>query len=100
MKKTLSLVLLLLITGCSKEYYCDNGDTLKGTTCVTKNTTPPQVQYYCSKSGYHLSEDRCISDFGGYYAISIMADKKYYCTSGYLKGNYCIIETTYNAYER
>ena len=100
-----SVFLIIVVTGCggsiAKEYYCDNGDTLKGTSCVKQNTTPAQVQYNCNGKGNysHLEGNRCV-----YYAIygtfSVAANETYYCSSGYLDGSSCIIESTYNAYER
>lgn len=102
MKKVLfvSIITLLFVTGCEKEYYCDSGDTLKGTSCITQKKTPAQVEYYCSISSYSLVGNKCEKSYGMAGKISIAADTRYYCTSGYLQGSSCIIETTYNAYVR
>ena len=93
-------IVLLLITGCSKSYYCDSGDTLKGSTCITERTTPAQIEYYCTVSQYYLEGTRCVRDFGMAGKLYLNTSQRYYCTSGYLSGTQCIIESTYNAYER
>lgn len=101
LKLNIIIICLILITGCiSKEYYCDSGDILKGTSCISQNETPAQIEYYCSDLQYHLSGNKCYRNFGSAGTLSIRADERYYCTSGYLKGHKCIIETTYNAYIR
>ena len=93
-------ILLILTTGCSKEYYCDDGDILKGTSCISERKTPAQIEYYCSMSQYYLNGDKCVRNFGSAGSLYVNANKRYYCTSGYLSGTVCIIETSYNAYER
>lgn len=104
MKKILSLiciiVLSMIITGCGeKEYYCDNGDTLKGTSCISKNTSPATPVYTCrDQASTYLVGDQCC-----YRSSNICLNAKvdsYTCSSGYLEGNSCITETTYNAYVR
>ena len=102
MKKCLFLIVLILFltSGCNKEYYCDNGDTLKGTTCITKKTTPAQIEYYCTMKQAYLIGNRCLIYYGSYANYSVDAQARYYCTDGYLSGSSCIIESTYNAYER
>lgn len=104
MKKILKLsciiILLILITGCGeKEYYCHNGDTLKGTSCVSKNYSPASPVYTCRyQAGTYLVGDQCC-----YRSSNICLYAKvdsYICSSGYLDGDKCITETTYNAYVR
>ena len=102
MKKILSLsciiVLFMIIAGCGeKEYYCDNGDTLKGTSCVSKNSSPASPMYTCRyQAGTYLVGDQCC-----YHSSNICLNAKvdsYTCSSGYLEGNKCVTETVYNAY--
>ena len=55
MKKIcLALIVLFLCTACTgvlkKEYYCDSGDELKGTSCIKKNRTPATPKYACPQS--------------------------------------------------
>ena len=101
MKKVIILFWgFLLLMGCSiihqKEYYCDEDDELKGTTCIKKHVTNAQEQYYCDGHTYtRLDGNRCCSQY-----FCVAANVRYYCSNGYQYGSDCIIETTYNAYER
>lgn len=104
MKKVLFVYgLVLMLSGCGeKEYYCESGDQLKGSSCVSTQKTPAQVQYYCEGYFGLVDGNRCYAQsFNGNKTYSpVPAKEKYYCTSGYLQGTNCIIETTYNAGER
>lgn len=96
MKKVILFLLLFLLTGCGFQKMCDEGDTLKGNSCVQKHISDAQVEYTCLND-YYLKDGRCYhSNFPNGYTRK--PTKKYYCTSGYLKNDKCIVETTYDAY--
>lgn len=102
MKKILLLIIIMFCTACSigeKTYYCDDGDELKGTTCIKKNSTPAISNYTCKRHpGTYLNGNQCVSY--SFSSIAFNADvDSYTCYSGYLDGDECIIETSYNAYE-
>lgn len=105
MKKILNLsfvvVISFLITGCGEnEYFCDDGDILKGTSCITKRQSNAQIEYYCDSYFNILEGTRCtVRNFDGTMSsVNVPAKQRYTCSSGYLEGRKCIIETTYNAY--
>lgn len=102
MKKIIILFLLgLSLCGCKNEYYCENGDILRGNICIIQRTTPAQVVYSCeNKDGYILKNDKCCNASPLHSSYCIEADKSYLCSSGYLSGSNCIIETTYDALKK
>ncbi len=79
--------------------HCDEGDILKGNTCIVKHSTPAQVVYDCSgHPSYIVKGDKCCHASPLYSSNCLPADKSYTCLEGYLEDDECIIETTYPAY--
>ena len=98
-KKLILLILMeIILTGCSAEYYCYDNDILKNKTCIMQHTTPATISYDCSnysRNDFILKGDKCCAQNSNMFCHP--AAKKYTCPSGYLDGTNCIIETTYDA---
>ena len=101
MKKVLIMLigicLSLSLSGCGFQKMCDDGDILKGKTCIQEHISDAQVEYQCL-FGYYLKNGRCYHNILDYTGVTMTPQKKYYCSSGYLRDNKCVVETTYDAY--
>lgn len=79
--------------------HCDEGDILKGNTCIVRHSTPAQITYDCSnytRNDFILRGDKCCAQNSNIFCYP--AAQKYNCPSGFLEDDECIIETTYPAY--
>ena len=76
-KSVLLLIMVLGISGCSKVYYCNEGETLDKDKC--KSLIEAKFKYYCAEGTGELEKDKCVNG-----DIISEALKEYYCEKGSL----------------
>lgn len=95
LKLVLVFFFMICLSGCGFVKVCNEGDKKKGNTCIEEHLSEPLSQLTCP-SGMHLKEDgRC------YNILDVkmgFPSTTHYCTTGYLRDDKCVVETTYDAY--
>lgn len=89
------LIVLIVVLVNNAQLQCEDGDELRGKSCITENSFKATPIYKCSISQQTLIGDKCCSSDGR--CLDARVDY-YTCSSGYLEGHSCIVETVYEPY--
>lgn len=77
MKKSILILIVLVVSGCSKVYYCNEGEILDKDKC--KSLIEAKFKYYCAEGTGELKKDKCVNG-----EVTSEALKEYYCEKGIL----------------
>lgn len=77
MKKSILILMVLVVSGCSKVYYCNEGEILDKDKC--KSLIEAKFKYYCAEGTGELKKDKCVNG-----EVTSEALKEYYCEKGIL----------------